>query len=483
MDERSRRDGKKYVASVIVFVILMTASWCCFFVNVEKQIHENTAVTIEKNIQNQSYLFKTAMNLQYQYLEAESAQLDTDDLLSERNKKAISALAENTYTARGALIDADGIATYDNGEKRDLSERRYFQEVMQGKRSLSDPIISKLDGARRVIMAVPVFEGDKVIGGLCISYALEAFASLFFEDIFEGTGYSLIVNEEGMIIALYGNEEYMKVAIDDNFFEFLRKKEIQKGKSIEDVREAFQCQSRGHVILWDKNDSKDKRYLSYVPIELNNWMMCYVVPEKSAKEDYQFIRYYEWIMTSVYLILLLLLLWAVYKIGRDRRKELERDASLDLLTNVYNKKSMEKRVSRLMKKYPDAVSAFIIMDVDMFKEINDTYGHAVGDEVLKDISKVLKASFREQDIIGRIGGDEFAVYMYNVSCREMVEERLAWICGEFRNLHVNSVERALTVSIGGAIFPDDGSTYLELYKSADQQLYKVKKAGRDGYSI
>lgn len=483
MDEHSRKDSKKYAASVIAFAILMTISWCCFFVNVEKKIYENTAVTIEKNIQNQGYLFKTAMNLQYQYLEAEAAQLDIDDLLSENNKKAISALAENTFIKRGALIDADGMATYDNGEKRDLSERRYYQEIMQGKRSLSDPIISKLDGARRVIMAVPVFRGDKAIGGLCISYELESFARLFFEDIYGGTGYSLIVNEDGMIIALYGNEEYMKVTSDQNFFEYYGKKKFQQGKSIENVRKDFLSQQSGHIMLWNKEDFQDKRYLSYVPIELNNWMMCYVVPEKCAKEDYQFIRSYEWIMMVVYVIALLLLLWAFYKIGRSRQKELERDASLDLLTNVYNKKSMENRVGRLMKENPNAVSAFIIMDVDFFKEINDNYGHAVGDEVLKEISRNLKASFREQDIIGRIGGDEFAVYMYNISGRKMVEERLAQICEKFRNLYVDPVERAMTVSIGGAIFPNDGSTYLELYKSADQELYKVKKAGRNGYSI
>lgn len=483
MDEHLSKDWKKYATAIIIFIILLTVSWVWFFVNVENRIHENTAATIEKNIQNQGYLFKTAMALQYQFLEAQSVQLDTDNLLSERNKKVISAIAENTFIARGALIDADGMATYDNGEIRDLSERRYYKEIMQGKRTMSDPIISKLDGARRVIMAVPIFKSEEVIGGLCISYELEGFAKLFFEDIFEGAGYSLIVNQDGMIIALYGNEKYMKVTIDQNFFEYFGSKEIQEGRSIEDVKEAFQNQQRGHLLQWDKADSQNKRYLSYVPIEMNNWMMCYVVPEENAKEDYQFIRYYEWIITAVYISALLLLLGIFYMIGRNRHKELERNAALDLLTDVYNKKSMENCVSRLMKKNPETISAYIIVDVDFFKEINDTYGHAVGDEVLKEISKVLKASFRERDIIGRIGGDEFAVYMYDVSGRQVVEERLAWLCEEFRKLHVEPVERALTVSIGGAIFPDSGSDYLELYKSADQELYKVKKAGRNGYSI
>ena len=103
-----------------------------------------------------------------------------------------------------------------------------------------------------------------------------------------------------------------------------------------------------------------------------------------------------------------------------RNEELRHDAQTDGLTGVLNKRTTEALINEILEQRPHEKGTFIILDVDKFKEVNDHYGHAVGDIVLSTLGQTLRNYFRENDIIGRIGGDEFVIYM----CKT---ERQRWI--------------------------------------------------------
>lgn len=180
----------------------------------------------------------------------------------------------------------------------------------------------------------------------------------------------------------------------------------------------------------------------------------------------------------------------VYAIGRlnviDEEKK-ERDtlmekAQRDSLTHLYNTESCQKLVTaRLAELKEGEAGALLVLDVDKFKVINDTYGHMRGDEILREVAKQLRRSFRADDIVGRPGGDEFTVYMTLVRDREALEEKCRTVCGCVREITLDC-ERHLTISLGAAMaFP--GQSYGELYRLADQALYAAKDGGRDGFRI
>ena len=125
--------------------------------------------------------------------------------------------------------------------------------------------------------------------------------------------------------------------------------------------------------------------------------------------------------------------------------------------------------------------AFFILDVDYFKKINDTYGHYNGDLALKRIADILKGVFRKNDILGRFGGDEFAVFMKGAGRADAAEK-----CQLLRQI-ISEAEFApntgpLTASIGVAI-AEPNQDFDDLYRKADQALYLVKEHGRNNFHV
>ena len=125
-----------------------------------------------------------------------------------------------------------------------------------------------------------------------------------------------------------------------------------------------------------------------------------------------------------------------------------------------------------------------MVDVDNFKKINDTLGHAFGDEVLRNLGIRLKSMFRVTDIIGRIGGDEFLVFLKDVRDDESIEHEGKKLEQFFHHFEVGEyVKYSVTASIGGAVFPRDANTFEDLYKAADSAVYVSKKHGKNQLSF
>lgn len=169
-----------------------------------------------------------------------------------------------------------------------------------------------------------------------------------------------------------------------------------------------------------------------------------------------------------------------------QKREVERlqfKAEKDPMTGIFNKVATRDNINKLINKSrKQDKHALLIVDMDNFKKINDTFGHLKGDEVLKDGVSHLSSMFRGDDIIGRIGGDEFVVFMSNVTSREDIVNKARNIGKAFRKTYsddANSV--TVSASIGISIYPLDGSNYEELLDKSDKALYEVKKNGKNGF--
>jgi diguanylate cyclase (GGDEF)-like protein len=125
-----------------------------------------------------------------------------------------------------------------------------------------------------------------------------------------------------------------------------------------------------------------------------------------------------------------------------------------------------------------------MIDIDRFKLFNDTYGHAAGDTALREVGKLLGASFRASDIVARYGGEEFAVVVPGMPPPLAIArlERLRAAVDQIRVEQSGGRTAALSVSIGMAVFPMDAATLVESLKVADRRLYQAKRAGRNRVS-
>jgi len=153
-------------------------------------------------------------------------------------------------------------------------------------------------------------------------------------------------------------------------------------------------------------------------------------------------------------------------------------STTDGLTGLFNRKHFENMANILLEKAKrnNSKVLFLILDIDYFKKINDTYGHPVGDLVLKKVAQEIKNSIRKSDLIGRIGGEEFAVLIDN--CKNYVE-----IAEKIRNniskldFETDGKKFNVTISIGGIV--SQKYDYKYLYKKADEALYEAKTKGRN----
>lgn len=161
-------------------------------------------------------------------------------------------------------------------------------------------------------------------------------------------------------------------------------------------------------------------------------------------------------------------------------------AQLDQLTGLYNKATTEQRIAENlhMRRLHDDSSALLIIDVDNFKSVNDRLGHLYGDVVLTQLAEHLKGMFRAEDVVGRVGGDEFFVFMKSYRSLRTLENKAREICRLFHKTYSQG-ENFVTISasIGIAQCPEHGTDFDTLYSKADTALYESKARGKNTFSL
>lgn len=165
----------------------------------------------------------------------------------------------------------------------------------------------------------------------------------------------------------------------------------------------------------------------------------------------------------------------------EKNKAIRDEAYKDVLTGLWNRKHLQDEIDSL--KDSDSTGSFLIFDLDNFKGINDNYGHVVGDAALVAFAKTLKNFVHKDDIVARIGGDEFAVFLRNSYGKELLSDRIENLILEVEHeiKVVKEDDSYSSVSIGISAFPFDGKSFIELYNNADKALYYVKQNGKSGY--
>lgn len=205
-------------------------------------------------------------------------------------------------------------------------------------------------------------------------------------------------------------------------------------------------------------------------------------------EEQQLINYLQIVIIGA--LMLLVISWYI-SFGnwrenvKERREKEERITYLsfhDPLTDIYNRRYFmeagEEEIKRV-QRYEDTLSV-LMLDIDHFKKVNDTYGHPAGDAVLENLASLLKNKLRDVDIPGRLGGEEFGILMPNTNKEQALKaaDRIRKIIEE-NTVEFEGEEISITVSVGIAVYREEMSDIDELLQEADRALYQAKKRGRN----
>lgn len=169
---------------------------------------------------------------------------------------------------------------------------------------------------------------------------------------------------------------------------------------------------------------------------------------------------------------------------KNRELELLRQSSIDPLTGLLNRAACLQRINEILMASPEQPGALLMIDVDDFKLVNDTFGHMYGDKVLAGIAYKLKTVFGGNAVVGRFGGDEFVVFMPGISSDSVVYEKAQIVARELQSEQKEG-DRTVKVSnsIGIVFCPRHGVRFQELYVKADTALQHAKKTGKSCYTV
>lgn len=238
----------------------------------------------------------------------------------------------------------------------------------------------------------------------------------------------------------------------------------------------------------------DSHYLITINLCNDQWYVICSIPTKIILKEKNEMRLYILMMAlAAALISVLFSIQLSLRITGNVHtivSNLDTKAHIDQLTGILNKMSFEEFTeNRLKNSLTIEPHALILIDLDNFKGVNDTLGHAYGDEVLAKVGAILRGTFSTEDFLGRIGGDEFCVLMnsdsdFYTSYEDFVTAKCEELCTAFRNNYTGDDGKyKISASIGVAMFPANGGSFDRLYACADKALYSSKLKGKDTYTL
>lgn len=335
-----------------------------------------------------------------------------------------------------------------------------------------------MGGESAVISVIPIGE-ENVFAHLLLFYSLNNFDSIIKKGDFAVWNIVTLIDETGDVIFTSGEDEQWEQG--SNLFEVLK---VKNGSEVTRMRRGITAGSSSMISV---QMGEAENVLVYVPVASNGWTL--VVGVTQAYIDRLILQQYKGFRDMLYQMLLIIVLFLCIIVGINivgklygsrKQKQLEIKADTDLLTGLNNKLATERKIKEYIAQNPDTQSMMFILDIDNFKKINDTMGHAFGDVVLSTLGHTIGALFRSTDIIGRAGGDEFILFLKDIPTPDVVRKEAQKVEDFFKDFKAGEYTKySATASIGVAVYPQEGADFESLYKAADQALYKAKKRGKN----
>lgn len=382
---------------------------------VKKSLTDGTHVYMEEIAKQSAKVIKTHIDGDLETLESISLFINNnenfDSVFSILNKEN----TQNQFKRMG-IIFSDGKAITTDGYEMDLSERNYFKLAMDGKKSVSETLVDKADGKNINVYAVPINNNGTIDKILFATHDTEVYKEHISVASFDGVGFSYIVEKNGNMVVHSSHSESIKDMT--NIFDVLGKTKLKDDDDLSVVKDNMKNGENG-IFRYSLEGSS--YYMSYEPIGTNDWYIMSTIPvELIRKKSGDLLSLTFFVCTTVILGFALLFIY-ITSMQNKSKKVLEKIAFVDKLTGIANWNKFKIDSEKLLKLNIDKEYAIILFDIDKFKIVNELYGYKEGNNILRNIAKILINILEEDELVARVSADNFEILMKYNSDEEIIE--------------------------------------------------------------
>ncbi len=482
MKEGLRNFLLQWVLPAGIFSVILTFLFAGFSADIKREVTQSYEEDLYGITENYARQFNNAVKSTFSVGKTAVRFISDGDLSEEEIRNVLGAVLDNTDAYLAVLTDDKGQAISTAEEPVSLSDTPYFEHVAAEtdfeRFFVADDGIT---GTRAYVLSINV--GSEKYAKLFIYYPLSGANTRKYapvESEYDQMGYVMIIDGDGVVQSSTGSNE--SLVAGQNFWTDV----------ILDISEATANRHKtklesGSTGSLTGKISNRTFFITYTPIGNSDSAMvvCFAQSNVSKKESRMISMTLGRLIWCVVIIALFIVLVTalnvirLYVMTKDT-DALKEKADRDQLTGLKNKVTTETEIKDYLTEHPDTMAMLFVIDIDNFKKINDTMGHAFGDEVLRELGKNIGINFRVSDVIGRTGGDEFTIFLKNLKEDANCIREAQKLVYFFRHFQVGDyVKYSVTASIGAAVFPDHGTDFETLYKAADSAVYKAKKRGKN----
>ena len=300
---------------------------------------------------------------------------------------------------------------------------------------------------------------------------------------YEESSFLTIISTEGTVLGTFSShKDTDSMYLDGNIFA-----DISQSSEGDDYKVFRMRILNGLSTAVESSYLNDERTICVVSVGIEGWYLAFGVRQSAVNKltaslysDIHSTVIKLAIAVSGFVCFVIVIIIVSMLRSKEKGKVLENKAETDLLTGLSNKATTERKIQEYIDENPNGRGLMFILDIDNFKKVNDTMGHAFGDVLLKTLGKEIKSEFRVTDIVGRMGGDEFMIFLKDMKDDGIIEREAIRLTNFFQDFRAGEeyVKYSASASIGAAVYPDDAKNFKDMYLAADQALYRAKKRGK-----
>jgi len=471
---------KPGIILVLVILVILTACGIRMISDAKTQVLKSYQSDVDAMCQvynKQLYAVDAITGLLKHELE------ECDDLFCNESKRMLETAGSADGIRNIYIVTTDNRAldAYGN-EIADIDDNPTLAYVMTAKTE-TGRFVADESGNQRIYKCKGIFSENTLKGYLVVEYVPEMMEGAIDTPRFTTRRSFALISANGDVVEKVGKKSSL-YNVGDNVLDIANKFEFREG-SYKSFRQAIvECKSGTQQIKYNGAEAN----LYYMPIEHCKGIVIMEVDHLDVERSFNSVtKNIRMMLIGIGFSIILFIVISMIVTFYNRTKfsveseDLQNKADTDQLTDLYNKMATE----RLIKEYlegdgKNSSCVLFVIDIDNFKKINDTMGHAFGDSVLSQLGHQIRAWFRVNDIVGRIGGDEFMVFIKNVKNPDIAKKEGQRIMQFFEGFHVGEYTKySPTASVGGAVYPTDAKDFESLYKAADKAVYKAKRAGKN----
>lgn len=461
MREKGRRRIYLLVVAMVAVLILTAIAFCT------RKIQTEMKTQLQQNLEDVANQNVLALRNQIR-----SNELLLEGLVSELklNKENMAdqvmqyqSFVEAYGLKRLGFCMPDGMTSSTDGAVTDLSHREFFQRGMEGKRTITGVLIDAMSDEHGMVnvMSIPIQdESGEVLGVACLTYDSEAFNDTLQLTSFDEQGYSCVINEKGEIVVAMGNNE---LNLSDNLFTDILNSDSDNAEFVEELQGRIERKESTHGIV----NLSEKDYLYGTPVELMGgdvtWYMLTIVPSSYFDDRFDAIQKYLFLMDFFVLLVIGLGILLFVLLSREQFRETRRLAYEDPLTGGAN----YARFCQVVDSFRDRHGYLVSMNIKNFSNIKIAAGRAAGDDMIREIWNILKDAIRDNEMIGRVREDHFALFI--------TENNEEAFLNRMEDVSYKIHELARRIQVPG-VYPHYGVYWLKESESVEDGFSKARIA-------